>query len=76
MLGPLEQGAPGLDPDLADKDRRGRRLVPAAPGALEAYPVSTSVNNVRNNGPELMEPIAAEGEPETDDGGQPRLGDF
>ena len=32
-------------------------LVPAAPGALEAYPVATLVNNVRNNGPELVEPI-------------------
>ena len=32
-------------------------LVPAAPGALEAFPVSTQVNNVRNNGPELVEPL-------------------
>ena len=35
-------------------------LVPAAPGLLEAFPVSTDVNNVRNNGPELVEPIPAE----------------
>lgn len=35
-------------------------LVPAAPGRLEAYPVSTQVNNVRNNGPELLDPIAVE----------------
>jgi putative SOS response-associated peptidase YedK len=35
-------------------------LVPAAPGRLEAYPVSTAVNNVRNNGAELLEPLAAE----------------
>jgi putative SOS response-associated peptidase YedK len=27
---------------------------------LVAYPVSTAVNNVRNNGPELMEPLPAE----------------
>jgi len=33
-------------------------LVPAAPGRLEAYPVSTLVSNVRNNGPELVEPVA------------------
>ncbi len=26
---------------------------------LEAYPVSTLVNSVRNNGPELLEPLAA-----------------
>ena len=35
-------------------------LVPAAPGRLEAYPVSTLVSNVRNNGPELVEPLPAE----------------
>lgn len=35
-------------------------LVPAAPGRLDAYPVSTAVNAVRNNGPELVEPLAAE----------------
>lgn len=32
-------------------------LVPAAPGRLEAYPVPTLVSNVRNNGPELIEPL-------------------
>jgi putative SOS response-associated peptidase YedK len=32
-------------------------LTPAAPGRLEAYPVSTLVSNVRNNGPELLEPL-------------------
>ena len=32
-------------------------LEPAAPGLLEAYPVSTRVGNVRNNGPELIEPL-------------------
>lgn len=36
-------------------------LVPAAPGRLEAYAVSTLVSNVRNNGPELVEPLPAEG---------------
>jgi putative SOS response-associated peptidase YedK len=40
-------------------------LVPASPGRLRAFPVSTAVNNVRNNGPELVEPLAVEGEPET-----------
>ncbi|WP_036555965.1 SOS response-associated peptidase [Nocardioides insulae] len=35
-------------------------LVPAAPGRLEAFPVSTLVSNVRNNGPELIEPLPAE----------------
>lgn len=35
-------------------------LVPAAPGTLEAFPVSTLVSNVRNNGPELLEPLPLE----------------
>ncbi len=35
-------------------------LVPAAPGRLEAFPVSTLVSNVRNNGPELLEPLPLE----------------
>ncbi len=35
-------------------------LVPAAPGRLEAFPVSTLVGNVRNNGPELLEPLPLE----------------
>lgn len=33
-------------------------LVPATPGVLDTWPVSTAVNNVRHNGPELIEPIA------------------
>jgi len=36
-------------------------LEPAAPGRLEAFPVSTLVSNVANNGPELVEPLPAEG---------------
>jgi len=35
-------------------------LTPAAPGRLEAYPVSTLVSNVRNNGRELVEPLPIE----------------
>ena len=42
--------------------------MPAAPGRLTAYPVATTVSNVKNNGPELVEPLPAEGSPE---GGQP-----
>jgi putative SOS response-associated peptidase YedK len=38
-------------------------LVPAAPGRLEAYPVSTQVNSAGNNGPELVEPLPAVGGP-------------
>jgi len=32
-------------------------------GELVAYPVSTAVNNVRNNGPELIVPLPAAGQP-------------
>ena len=35
-------------------------LVPAAPGSLQAHPVATLVSNVRNNGPELVEPLPLE----------------
>ncbi|MGD9959496.1 SOS response-associated peptidase [Nocardioides sp.] len=43
-----------LDPTVSGKDELLSLLVPAAPGLLEAYPVSTQVNSVRNNGPELV----------------------
>jgi putative SOS response-associated peptidase YedK len=55
-----ERYAAWLNPQQDDPDTLRSLLVPAAPGRLEAYPVSTSVNNVRNNGPELLEPIPAE----------------
>ena len=45
-----------LDP-RTDKDSVLDLLVPAAPGRLEAYPVSLAVNAVKNNGPELIEPL-------------------
>lgn len=35
-------------------------LRPAASGQLEAYAVPTLVNNVKNNGPELIEPLSVE----------------
>jgi putative SOS response-associated peptidase YedK len=49
-----------LDPTISDPERLQGLLVPAAPGRLEAFPVSTLVNNVKNNGPELVEPLATE----------------
>lgn len=51
-----------LDPQRTDPDELRRLLVPAAPGRLTAEPVSTEVNNVRNNGPHLVEPIPLEGD--------------
>jgi putative SOS response-associated peptidase YedK len=38
-------------------------LVPAAPGRLEAYPVGNQVSNVRNNGPQLIDPLPLEEAP-------------
>ncbi|MCW2867647.1 MAG: hypothetical protein JWR20_1835 [Marmoricola sp.] len=49
-----------LDPRVGDRDTLLGLLEPAAPGRLEARPVSTLVSNVRNNGPELLAPLALE----------------
>jgi len=58
-----ERRAEWLDAGV-DVERARALLVPAAPGRLEAFPVSTQVNNVRNNGPELAEPLPAEDVPD------------
>jgi putative SOS response-associated peptidase YedK len=55
-----DRWAQWLDPAPAARDTLLDLLVPAAPGGLEAYPVSTLVSNVRNNGPELVEPLPLE----------------
>ena len=54
-----DRWAAWLDPTAAQESLLDL-LVPAAPGNLEAYPVSTLVSNVRNNGPELLEPVPLE----------------
>jgi putative SOS response-associated peptidase YedK len=46
-----------LDPVSADPADARALLVPAAASGLRAYPVSTLVNAVRNNGPHLIEPL-------------------
>ena len=46
-----------LDPQVGADEAQGL-LAPAADITLEAYPVSTRVNSVRNNGPELIAPLA------------------
>ncbi len=38
-------------------------LHPAPDGVVEAYAVSPAVNNVRNNGPELLDPVSRWTEP-------------
>lgn len=49
-----------LDPAPRAVDELLGLLVPASPGRLDAFAVSTAVNNVRHNGPELIVPLAAE----------------
>jgi putative SOS response-associated peptidase YedK len=49
-----------LDPRQGDQASARGLLVPARPGLLEAYPVSRAVNDVRNDGPHLIDPIPAE----------------
>ncbi len=55
-----DRWAQWLDPTVKGKDNLLSLLVPAAPGKLEAFPVSLEVNNVRNNGPQLLEPLPIE----------------
>jgi putative SOS response-associated peptidase YedK len=72
LLVERDRYAAWLDPAGADADELRSLLVPAAPGRLTAFPVSTEVNSVRNNGPGLVEPLAAEGATDADDD-QPQL---
>lgn len=48
-----------LDPRRDGTDAVGPVLTSGAEDDLVAYPVSTAVNSVRNNGPELLLPISA-----------------
>jgi putative SOS response-associated peptidase YedK len=51
-----------LDRSNDDLEVLGKLLVPADPAVTLLQPVSTEVNNVRNDGPELVEPVAEEGD--------------
>ncbi|MCW2680608.1 MAG: yedK [Frankiales bacterium] len=55
LLVPREDWGRWLDP--AVEDPGGHLLVPAVGGALDAWPVGTAVGNVRNDGPELVQPV-------------------
>jgi putative SOS response-associated peptidase YedK len=69
-----------LDPANHDPADLRSLLVPAAVSGLTTYPVSTAVNSVRNNGPQLIEPadhgpvvpLAAGGVPAPAEGAAPR----
>lgn len=60
---PPDKWEPWLDRDNHDTDVLQGFLVPAPARLIRIHPVSTEVNNVRNNGPELIE----EAEPLTDE---------
>jgi putative SOS response-associated peptidase YedK len=48
-----------LDPTHQDPDRLRALLHPPAGGRLDVRPVSTAVNDVRHNGPQLLERVEA-----------------
>lgn len=49
-----------LDPRNEDVDQVHGLMAPPPAGSLEIYPVSTLVNDVKNNGPDLLEPLPEE----------------
>ena len=62
LLVPREDWQRWLDPEVEDPGED--LLVPAVGGQLDAWPVSPAVGNVRNDGPELVQPLPPE-PPET-----------
>jgi putative SOS response-associated peptidase YedK len=50
-----------LDRDLDDVETLGRLLVPAPDEVITMHPVSTEVNNARNGGAGLLDPIELSG---------------
>ncbi|HVB26444.1 MAG TPA: SOS response-associated peptidase [Mycobacteriales bacterium] len=60
LLVPDQHWSAWLDPAVDGRAVVGA-LEPATPGRLVAHPVSTAVNNVRNNGPDLVVALPAEG---------------
>ena len=61
LLVPSQDWSRWLDPALEDPG--ADLLVPGTPGVLDAWPVSAAVGNVRNDGPQLVEPVEAGPEP-------------
>ncbi len=57
---PQDRWRDWLDPDLQDADSVRALLAPPVAGRFAAYPVSTRVNAVANNGPELLEELPRE----------------
>jgi putative SOS response-associated peptidase YedK len=59
VLLPREAWDDWLDPDVDDRDYLLSLLVPAPDDVLAVTPVSSRVNDVRNEGPELLTPVQA-----------------
>lgn len=57
---PADRWTDWLDPQLQDADAVRALLAPPVPGRFSAVPVSTRVNSVANNGPELIEEVPRE----------------
>ena len=55
-----------LDPTVTNVEKLEPLLVPTVGGTLVHYPVGKNVGNVRNDGPELIEAIALEGDADQD----------
>lgn len=59
-----------LSPDEQDVELIGKLLVPAPSELITFHPVSTEVNNARNKGEQLIEPIELEDEGEGEGEGE------
>lgn len=57
VLLPREAWEDWLDPEFDDAEYLTSLLEPAPDEVLDMRPISTRVNNVRNEGPELLEQI-------------------
>ncbi|MFP3906383.1 MAG: SOS response-associated peptidase [Acidimicrobiales bacterium] len=66
MLAP-ESWSTWLDPEVDDIDLLGRFLVPAPPQLISFHAVSTEVNDARNHGPHLVEPVEVADGPRGDE---------
>lgn len=59
LMLPPERWDAWLDPSRTDQGDLRALLAPPPEGLMRAYPVSTDVSNVRNNGAELLKELAA-----------------
>jgi len=65
LVVPPENWSTWLDPNIKDHGVVAPLLSPAMAHHLQAYPVSTAVNDVRHNGPELVLPLPLDQSTET-----------